>query len=241
VLNRDAYWQFVTAALSAQKQELPELHRFDARAAVDELWRHYKPWRQQQQDSQQDSQEGSQLISMMPHAACKPPVFGHFVSTELPQHKATHPNASHDEALQAVQQQYKQLRQRGLEQQLIDLHQLDERQAAVQHSGKPVPWPLAYSRNPSGRLLLRLEFLLATGLQEQVTCSRTAYCQLPIAGSIEVPDILNGWGCSATTVRQPYVVLHAKCKDVMWSQHLPEPEYMPDPARHAGLRSGTHC
>jgi hypothetical protein len=141
-------------------QELPDLHHLDVTAAVVEVWRQYKAWKQQQ-----DIQ-----LRLMSHAASKPPAFGQYLSTELPHHKAAHPSDSHDEALRAVQQQYKQLRQRGLEQQLVALQQLQAEPAAVQHSGSPCSWPLRCSQNPSGRLLLRLEFLLATGLQEQVIC-----------------------------------------------------------------------
>lgn len=46
-----------------------------------------------------------------------------------------------------------------------------------------VTWPLTYSTNCSGRLLLRLEYLLATGQDKQVGASVITVLSLVVPGS----------------------------------------------------------
>lgn len=174
VLSCDAYRQFAGEACAVLRRELPELHERDLMAAADELWKQYKAWRVQHDALRlQPNLQMQPLLQQNEADVSKPPAFRDYKATELAKYTAAHPNASQHEALQAVRQQHKELQQRWQKQQIAALQQLQAQPSAVQHRTKPGPWPLVYSSNPSGRLLLRLEFLLATGLQEQVTFSLT--------------------------------------------------------------------
>jgi hypothetical protein len=178
--GQQAFQREATMALQKEHDSLsgPELC-----ALVDAHWEGYlqgydrqvqlgrceqQPQEHLQQQQQQAEPTTDEVVDAGEHVG-----YSLFLPATLARFKADNPSNTHEQAIAAVQQQYRQQQRQRLQRRQQQQRQQGQQETKLQPSGQGHPWPLQYSRNVSGRLLLRLEYLLAAGQQEEV---RQACC-----------------------------------------------------------------
>jgi hypothetical protein len=184
-LDRPGWQAFYWEAKAALQEEHADLSGPELRVLLESHWNGYKAGylrlarfgrcEQQPQEhlQQQQQQQQAKLATDEGVDAGEHVGYSQFMPAALARFKADHPSSTHEQAMEAVQQQYRQqqrqrLQRRQWQQQQLQQGQQGQQATTLQPSGQANPWPLQYSRGVSGRLLLRLEYLLAAGLQEQV-------------------------------------------------------------------------
>jgi hypothetical protein len=121
--------------------------------------------------------------------------------------RAQHPEWAQPEVTAAARERYREVQRLQ--------RQLQPKQARGRPRSSGDIWQLRYSRSISGRMLLRLEFLVATGQHEQVWCAQRCGVGVPHAAylrstaCLQRVHVLHIWG--SVVVAACYCPSHPCC------------------------------